>query len=197
MPLNSTATGGVVAEILQSMVPLGNSLGIETEGGIFTKLIERNTTIPTTKKEVYSTAADSQPAVDIKVFQGERELCKDNRLLGSFVLDGIPPAPRGVPQIEVSFDIDANGILNVSAKDLGSGKEQKIRIESSSGLSEEEVDKMKADAESHADEDRKAREKMPLIHPGRSSMIVTVVGSRIEVRKVEMVIPPMMTSAIE
>ena len=146
--------------LLLDVTPL--SLGIETLGGVMSKLIERNSTIPTTKKEVYSTAADNQPGVEIKVFQGERELCNDNRLLGRFNLDGLPPAPRGVPQIEVSFDIDANGILNVSAKDLGSGKEQKIRIESSSGLSEEEVDKMKADAESHADEDRKAREKIDL-----------------------------------
>jgi len=146
--------------LLLDVTPL--SLGIETLGGVMSKLIERNSTIPTTKKEVYSTAADNQPGVEIKVFQGERELCNDNRLLDRFNLDGLPPAPRGVPQIEVSFDIDANGILNVSAKDLGSGKEQKIRIESSSGLSEEEVDKMKADAESHADEDRKAREKVDL-----------------------------------
>ena len=146
--------------LLLDVTPL--SLGIETLGGVMSKLIERNTTIPTTKKEVYSTAADSQPAVDIKVFQGERELCKDNRLLGSFVLDGIPPAPRGVPQIEVSFDIDANGILNVSAKDLGSGKEQKIRIESSSGLEKDEVEKMRADAEEHAEEDRQAREVIDL-----------------------------------
>ena len=146
--------------LLLDVTPL--SLGIETLGGVMSKLIERNSTIPTTKKEVYSTAADNQPGVEIKVFQGERELCNDNRLLDRFNLDGLPPAPRGVPQIEVSFDIDANGILNVSAKDLGSGKEQKIRIESSSGLSEEEVDKMKADAESHADEDRKAREKIDL-----------------------------------
>ena len=146
--------------LLLDVTPL--SLGIETLGGVMSKLIERNSTIPTTKKEVYSTAADNQPGVEIKVFQGERELCNDNRLLDRFNLDGLPPAPRGVPQIEVSFDIDANGILNVSAKDLGSGKEQKIRIESSSGLSEEEVDKMKADAESHADEDRKTREKIDL-----------------------------------
>ncbi len=146
--------------LLLDVTPL--SLGIETLGGVMTKLIERNSTIPTLKKDVYSTAADNQPAVDIKVFQGERELCKDNRLLGSFVLDGIPPAPRGTPQIEVSFDIDANGILKVSAKDLGSGKEMTIKIESSSGLSEDEVDKMKADAEEHAEDDRNAREVIDL-----------------------------------
>jgi molecular chaperone DnaK len=146
--------------LLLDVTPL--SLGIETLGGVMTRLIERNTTIPTTKKEVFSTAADNQPAVDIKVYQGERELAKDNRLLGSFVLDGIPPAPRGVPQIEVSFDIDANGILNVSAKDLGTKKEQKIRIESSSGLSKQEVERMRKDAEVHAEEDRKKREVIDL-----------------------------------
>jgi len=146
--------------LLLDVTPL--SLGIETLGGVMTRLIERNTTIPTTKKEVFSTAADKQPAVDIKVFQGERELAKDNRLLGSFVLEGIPPAPRGVPQIEVSFDIDANGILNVCAKDLGTGKEQKIRIESSSGLAADEIERMRKDAETHAEEDRSKRELIDL-----------------------------------
>jgi len=146
--------------LLLDVTPL--SLGIETLGGVMTKLIERTTTIPTTKKEVFSTAADNQPAVDIKVFQGEREMATDNRLLGSFVLDGIPPARRGVPQIEVSFDIDANGILNVSAKDLGSGKEQKIRIESSSGISKDEIEAMRKDAETHAEEDEKKRETVDL-----------------------------------
>jgi len=141
--------------LLLDVTPL--SLGIETLGGVMTRLIDRNTTIPTTKKEVFSTAADSQPAVDIKVYQGERELAQHNRLLGNFTLDGIPPAPRGVPQIEVSFDIDANGILNVSAKDLGTGKLQSIRVESSSGISKDEVERMAKEAESHAEDDKAAR----------------------------------------
>ncbi|MCS6852498.1 MAG: molecular chaperone DnaK [Gemmataceae bacterium] len=142
--------------LLLDVTPL--SLGIETLGGVMTKLIERNTTIPTVKKQVFSTAEDNQPAVTVRVFQGEREMAADNRLLGQFNLEGIPPAPRGVPQIEVTFDIDANGILHVSAKDLGTGKEQKIRIESSSGLSPAEVERMRRDAELHAEEDRKKRE---------------------------------------
>lgn len=142
--------------LLLDVTPL--SLGVETYGGVMTRLIERNTTIPTTKKETFTTAADNQPAVDIKIWQGEREMAQDNRLLGHFVLDGIPPAPRGVPKIEVAFDIDANGILNVSARDLGTGKESSIRIESSSGLSKDEVDRMKSEAESHADEDKGKRD---------------------------------------
>jgi len=146
--------------LLLDVTPL--SLGIETQGAVMTRLIERNTTIPTTKKEVFSTAADNQPAVDIKVCQGERELASDNRLLGHFVLDGIPPAPRGVPQVEVSFDIDANGILNVSAKDLGTSKEKSIRLESSSGLSKDEVEKMRADAEANAADDKAKREVIDL-----------------------------------
>jgi molecular chaperone DnaK len=146
--------------LLLDVTPL--SLGIETLGGVMTRLIERNTTIPTTRKEVFSTAADNQPAVDIKVYQGEREMAHDNRLLGHFVLDGIPPAPRGMPQIEVAFDIDANGILNVSAKDLGTGKEKSIRLESSSGLSKDDVETMRKDAESHAEEDRKKRQVIDL-----------------------------------
>ena len=141
--------------LLLDVTPL--SLGIETLGGVMTRLIERNTTIPTTKKEVFSTAADNQPAVEIKVFQGEREMAKDNRLLGTFVLDGIPPAPRGVPQVEVSFDIDANGILNVSAKDLGTKKEKSIRVESSSGLSKDEIERMRKDSEANAEEDKAKR----------------------------------------
>jgi molecular chaperone DnaK len=147
--------GEVKDVLLLDVTPL--SLGIETLGGVFTKLIEKNTTIPAKKSQVFSTAADNQPAVTIKICQGEREMASDNKLLGNFELVGIPPAPRGVPQIEVTFDIDANGILHVSAKDKGTGKEQSIRITASSGLSDEEINKMTADAESHSDEDRKRR----------------------------------------
>jgi molecular chaperone DnaK len=151
--------GGEVKDVLLlDVTPL--SLGIETLGGVFTKLIERNTTIPTRKSEVFSTAADSQTSVEIKVFQGERALAKDNRLLGVFQLVGIPPAPRGIPQVEVTFDIDANGILNVTAKDRATNNEQKITITSSSGLSKEEVDKMGKDAEAHAAEDRSQRDQI-------------------------------------
>jgi molecular chaperone DnaK len=151
---------GVKDILLLDVTPL--SLGVETLGGVMTKLIERNTTIPTSKKEVFSTAADGQTTVDIHVLQGEREFARDNRTLGRFQLAEIPPAPRGVPQIEVAFDIDANGILNVSAKDLGTGKQQSIEIKSSSGLSEPEIDKMKKEAESHAEEDKKKREVVDL-----------------------------------
>jgi molecular chaperone DnaK len=147
--------GEVKDVLLLDVTPL--SLGIETLGGIFTKLIEKNTTIPVKKSQVFSTAADSQPAVTIKICQGEREMANDNKLLGNFELVGIPPAPRGVPQIEVTFDIDANGILHVSAKDKGTGKEQSIKITASSGLSEEEIEKMTKDADSHASEDQKRR----------------------------------------
>lgn len=150
--------GDVKDMILLDVTPL--SLGIETLGGVFTKLIERNTTIPTKKSQIFSTAADNQTAVSIHVLQGEREMANQNRTLGRFDLVGIPPAPRGVPQIEVTFDIDANGILHVSAKDTATNKEQKIRIESSSGLSEEEIDRMVKDAEINADADRKAKEKI-------------------------------------
>jgi len=149
--------GGEVKDVLLlDVTPL--SLGIETLGGVFTKLIERNTTIPTRKSEVFSTAADSQTSVEIKVYQGERAMARDNRLLGVFQLVGIPPAPRGVPQVEVTFDIDANGILNVTAKDRATNNEQKITISSSSGLSKEEVDRMAKDAESHSADDRKNRD---------------------------------------
>ncbi len=149
-------TGEVKDVLLLDVTPL--SLGIETLGGVMTKLIERNTTIPARKSEIFSTAADNQTSVEIHVLQGEREFAKDNRTLGRFILDGIPPAPRGVPKIEVTFDIDANGILHVSAKDLATGKEQSIRIEASSGLTEEEIDRMVKDAKQHAAEDRKRRE---------------------------------------
>src|SRR5215213_9264336 len=145
-------TGEVKDVLLLDVTPL--SLGIETLGGVFTKLIESNTTIPSKKSEVFSTAADNQPSVEIHVLQGERPMAKDNRTLGRFHLDGIPPAPRGVPQVEVTFDIDANGIVNVNAKDRGTGKEQKIRVEAGSGLSKEEVEKMKAEAKANEEADK-------------------------------------------
>ena len=152
--------GEVTDVLLLDVTPL--SLGIETLGGVMTKLIERNTTIPTKKSEIFSTAADSQTSVEIHVLQGERDMAMDNRTIGRFHLDGLPPAPRGVPQIEVSFDIDANGILNVSAKDKATGKEQNIRIEASSGLSDSEVDRMVNDAQSHSAEDKSRREEIEL-----------------------------------
>ncbi|MDT8318336.1 MAG: Hsp70 family protein, partial [bacterium] len=148
--------GDVKDVLLLDVTPL--SLGIETLGSVMTKLIEKNTTIPTKKSQVFSTAADNQPAVSVHVLQGEREMAPDNKTIGRFELVGIPPAPRGVPQVEVTFDIDANGILHVSAKDLGTGKEQSIKITASSGLSEEEIEKMVKDAEAHADEDKKRKE---------------------------------------
>jgi molecular chaperone DnaK len=163
--IGAAIQGGVLAGevsevVLLDVTPL--SLGIETLGGVSTKLIERNTTIPTSKSQVFSTASDSQPSVEIHVLQGEREFARDNRTLGRFHLDGIPPARRGMPQIEVTFDIDANGILNVKAKDKGTGKEQTIRIESSSGLSKDEVERMRRDAEAHAAEDKEKRELVDL-----------------------------------
>jgi molecular chaperone DnaK len=149
--------GGEVKDVLLlDVTPL--TLGIETKGGVMTKLIERNTTIPTRKSEVFSTAEDNQPSVEVHVLQGEREMAQNNKSLGKFQLTGIPPAPRGIPQIEVTFDIDANGILNVSAKDLGTGKEQKIEIKSGSGLADAEVERMVKDAEAHAEDDRRQRE---------------------------------------
>lgn len=164
-------TGEVKDVLLLDVTPL--SLGIETLGGVFTKLIESNTTIPSKKSEVFSTAADSQPSVEIHVLQGERPMAKDNRTIGRFHLDGIPPAPRGVPQIEVTFDIDANGILHVSAKDKGTGKEQKIRIEASSGLTDDEIKRMKAEAQANADADKQAKEKVDKINQADSLIFQT------------------------
>ncbi len=164
-------TGEVKDVLLLDVTPL--SLGIETLGGVMTKLIEANTTIPTKKQETFSTAADNQTSVEIHVLQGERPMANDNRTIGRFHLDGIPPAPRGMPQIEVTFDIDANGILNVSAKDKASGKEQKIRIEASSGLSENEIKKMKEEAEAHAESDQKMKEEIDKLNSADSLIFQT------------------------
>ncbi|HRJ28850.1 MAG TPA: molecular chaperone DnaK [Cyclobacteriaceae bacterium] len=164
-------TGEVKDVLLLDVTPL--SLGIETLGGVFTKLIESNTTIPSKKSEVFSTAADNQPSVEIHVLQGERPMAKDNRTIGRFHLDGIPPAPRGIPQVEVTFDIDANGILHVSAKDKGTGKEQKIRIEASSGLTEAEINKMKQEAQANAESDRQAKERVEKINQADSLIFQT------------------------
>ncbi len=164
-------TGEVKDVLLLDVTPL--SLGIETMGGVMTRLIESNTTIPSKKSEVFSTASDSQPSVEIHVLQGERPLAKDNRTIGRFHLDGIPPAPRGVPQIEVIFDIDANGILHVAAKDKGTGKEQKIRIEASSGLTDAEIQKMKSEAQANAETDKKEKEKIEKINQADSMIFQT------------------------
>jgi molecular chaperone DnaK len=164
-------TGEVKDVLLLDVTPL--SLGIETMGGVFTKLIESNTTIPSKKSEIFSTASDNQPSVEIHVLQGERPMARDNRTIGRFHLDGIPPAPRGVPQVEVIFDIDANGILHVAAKDKGTGKEQKIRIEASSGLTEAEIKKMKQEAEANAETDRKEKERVEKINQADSLIFQT------------------------
>jgi molecular chaperone DnaK len=164
-------TGEVKDVLLLDVTPL--SLGIETMGGVMTKLIESNTTIPTKKSEVFSTASDNQPSVEIHVLQGERPMARDNRTIGRFHLDGIPPAPRGIPQIEVTFDIDANGILHVSAKDKGTNKEQKIRIEASSGLSDQDIEKMKREAEANAESDKQAKEKVEKLNQADSLIFQT------------------------
>ncbi len=170
--------------LLLDVSPL--SLGLETLGGVSTKLIERNTTIPTSKSQVFSTAADNQPSVEIHVLQGEREMATDNKSLGRFMLDGLPPAPRGVPQVEVTFDIDANGILNVKAVDKATNKEQSIRIEASSGLSDEEIDKMKKEAEAHADEDKKKREMIDIKNTADTMVYTTEKMMKdVEEKKIE------------
>jgi molecular chaperone DnaK len=164
-------TGEVKDMLLLDVTPL--SLGIETMGGVYDVVIEANSSIPTKKTKTYSTAADNQPSVEIHVLQGERPMARDNRTVGRFILDGIPPAPRGVPMIEVTFDIDASGILSVSAKDKGTGKEQKVRIEASTGLTEAEIARMRAEAAQHADEDKKARERVDKLNTADSMVFQT------------------------
>jgi molecular chaperone DnaK len=191
--LGAAIQGGILAGevkdvLLLDVTPL--SLGIETLGGVFTKLIEKNTTIPSKKSQVFSTAADNQPAVTIRVGQGERSMFADNKLLGQFDLVGIPPAPRGVPQIEVTFDIDANGIVHVSAKDLGTKKEQSIKITATTNLSEEEIEKMRKDAEAHAEEDKKKKEKVDTINQAESIVFqyektLKEMGDKVDKKKLE------------
>jgi molecular chaperone DnaK len=203
-------TGDIKDVLLLDVTPL--SLGIETLGGVMTKLIDANTTIPTKKSEVFSTASDSQPSVEINILQGERPMAADNRTLGRFHLDGIPPAPRGVPQIEVTFDIDSNGILHVAAKDKATNKEQSIRITSSSGLSKEEVEKMKRDASEHAAEDKSKKEAVEIKNQADSLVFqtkkqITEMGDKMsaasksrleaEIKKVEDAIATNNTSAIK
>jgi molecular chaperone DnaK len=171
--LGAAIQGGVLAGdvndvLLLDVTPL--SLGIETMGAVFTKLIDANTTIPTKKSQVFSTAVDNQPSVEIHVLQGERAMAKDNKTIGRFHLDGLPPSMRGIPQIEVTFDIDANGIINVSALDKGTNKQQTIRIESSSGLSQEEIEKMRQEAEQNAESDKKLREEVELLNTADSTI---------------------------
>ena len=170
-PQGGVLTGEVKDVLLLDVTPL--SLGIETLGGVFTRLIDANTTIPTRKSEVFSTAADNQPSVEIHVLQGERPMARDNKTIGRFHLDGIPSAPRGVPQIEVTFDIDANGILNVSAKDKGTGKEQKIRIEASSGLTEQEIQRMRDEAKANEAKDKEERERIDKVNAADSMIFST------------------------
>jgi molecular chaperone DnaK len=183
--LGAAIQGGVLAGdvkdvLLLDVTPL--SLGIETMGGVFTKLIESNTTIPTKRSQVFSTAADNQPSVEIHVLQGERAMVRDNKTIGKFFLDGLPPAMRGTPQIEVTFDIDANGIINVSALDKATNKQQSIRIESSSGLSKEEIERMKRDAELNADADKKTKEDVEILNMADST-VFTIKKSMNDLRE--------------